>query len=761
MQKILRSIGLLVLLAAAFLSINHKSWLSRKIFVSIDIKLSEPSICQVFYTETEEEGLNFKKERSMPVGRHGTHVEFSLPISRMERLRVDFGTKPGKIRVDHVVIHGAETSVLDWRDFVILHDIGRFDVDANGAVNVQAIGGDPYAVCSKPLGITGKRHVNWFSLACLVSAAMLLWWLLAGPHGVLWNETPARRESACSMRFLFLAGFLVAARFALVARIPAFFGPSPWDDGWFVNAAAALLRGEWLGRYDMYTLCKGCMGPMVMAFSTLLGVPFLVAETGLYVFGCVFFVCILANLVRNRLFLIAVFAFLLFNPASFSFMAWQRVYRNGMPLWQVPVVFGCLLWFFLHARGTCSGIVRRSLFSGVALWAFANTREDAIWIAPFAMVAVALTAVRAWKSGKGKGEKAARALACLVPIAVVLAGNATLCAINWRVYGMPIRNDRDSGNYAKAMRDLYLIAPDPNEEARLSEPEHDGHYHNIFYSTLCMAYDESPTLRSARQQIDEAIDDTARVDSYSERDLKLDHMLFALRLGVFRAGHYASLPESESFFGNVHRELEDAFREGRLRQRGLSVTAMSAPFRFAMVPRIASEWFRAILFVGKFWGTESVAASPDRPGFRRFAFPHMIPVFGEAAGETLPRKDSLDVAQRAVDRSNRISRIYSAFMPWLLIVALSGYVLLSWSFAARRLHAQEMVDWWLFATGMLGSILVHTACIGYVTATTFGATSFHYLAASYQLALMFAAVIVGLYLEAFRHMKRKSVDERE
>ena len=262
-----------------------------------------------------------------------------------------------------------------------------------------------------------------------------------------------------------------------------------------------------------------------------------------------------------------------------------------------------------------------------------------------------------------------------------------------------------------------------------------------------------------RRQIDRAVDDSARADGCSERDLHLDHMLFAVRLGVFRAGHYASLPESEAFFGAVHRELDAAFRDGRLRRRGFSVTAMSAPFRVEFVSRFFREWFRALRFVSAFGGTEAVAPLPDSPGPLRSAYPHMVPVFGAAACETMVRNESRPVVQSAVARANVLSRCYSSSVSWIIRAALAAYVCLSVLLALRRPRTSGLADWWLFATGILASVFVHAACIGYVSATTFGATSLHYLSGSYQLALLFAVVVAGLCAAAFRKNGLRSREE--
>ena len=51
---------------------------------------------------------------------------------------------------------------------------------------------------------------------------------------------------------------------------------------------------------------------------------------------------------------------------------------------------------------------------------------------------------------------------------------------------------------------------------------------------------------------------------------------------------------------------------------------------------------------------------------------------------------------------------------------------------------------WLFAAGILGSFLLHTACIAYVSATTFWARIGSYMTSSYQMELMFVVVVAAL-----------------
>lgn len=203
-MKRCRTVAFSALLTAVFLAAGHGTWLVRRVSVCVDIKFREPAVFQVFFADEEETGLRFKTSLATTVEPGGKHVEFSLPIERLEHIRFDFGTAPGKIRAGPVVIRGTETRVLDWRDFRGRRDIGRFDVDEKGAVNIVATGGDPYAACPKTIGIRGRLRPDFGTMLYFVFLSALVGWLLFESGNS--EQVPVRRPSKCNA-----AGCLTAA----------------------------------------------------------------------------------------------------------------------------------------------------------------------------------------------------------------------------------------------------------------------------------------------------------------------------------------------------------------------------------------------------------------------------------------------------------------------------------------------------------------------------------------------------------------------
>lgn len=250
------------LLAVAFLAIGREAWLGRRVSVFVDLKFREPDRFQMFFSTSESEGLMFRKSAIAPVDPGGARVEFVLPIDRLERIRFDFGTKPGRVRAGPAVVEGEERRELDWRGFRVRHDIGLFAVDAKGAVDVSATGGDPFAACPDRIGVRGRLHVDFGVLAYFGLLSALVGWLLAGaaraPEPSVSGQS--RRNPTFDLaKFLLMLGVVSGHLLGFHAVASARFGTPGWHlarnavdmPGFFLiggyMAASSFARGSWSG----------------------------------------------------------------------------------------------------------------------------------------------------------------------------------------------------------------------------------------------------------------------------------------------------------------------------------------------------------------------------------------------------------------------------------------------------------------------------------------------------------------------------------
>lgn len=371
----------------------------------------------------------------------------------------------------------------------------------------------------------------------------------------------------------FVFCILILVRFCISDRLSVYIiGNSPHDDLWVVRAANSILEGEWFGEYNQYTLIKGAFCPLLMAFSQKIGLTYLNMYTILYIVSCLIFSAALSPLLKNNISKIVVFAAVLFNPISFATETFQRVYRNGHSQWQLLLIFGCIIGAYLRRNKKISQIIPWALMGGLSLWAFVNTREDSIWIMPFVIVAAIVSA--GWAAFFEKKEndrppvrsRILKAFVMFIPLIIMFVGNSCLKYMNYKYYGCALLNDRTKGGFVSFIDDLYLIKRDEAAEQKYTDETlpYAFYQYNIYHDSLKKAYEASPTLKKAENDIENAIALWDSGEEIVDSELIYDHMLFAIRDGVAAAGYYSSLKNSEEFYSSVHSELQAAFRNGAL-----------------------------------------------------------------------------------------------------------------------------------------------------------------------------------------------------
>ncbi|WP_065091932.1 hypothetical protein [Rhizobium leucaenae] len=388
-----------------------------------------------------------------------------------------------------------------------------------------------------------------------------------------------RRYVNCSYVAIFIFGILILLRFLLSNRLPSYIlSGMPHDDGWVVSRAQNILSGNWLGAYDQFTLIKGAFSPLLLALSSRIGATFSGLNTAIYCVASIVFVVSLRPVIKSHWLQLLLFAALLFNPITYALETGQRVYRNGIGQWQILLIFGCLIAIFLRRNESWKKQLSWAIGGGLTLGTFFQTREDGMWIYPFVLGSIFLTSLFYLLEKKGPKKIA---VLFLLPLAIAWSLHGAVMLQNYASYGAPIVNDRGGGNYAKVAGDLYAITPNAADEKLYQSAPYKDRYYTIYVSTMEKALAASPTLNSVSDHIRDAVRMWATWEQDNIGEVSTDHMLFALRDAVKAAGYYRSLPETEAFYGKVHKELQAAFRDGTLVERGFAISPLIKPVQMA------------------------------------------------------------------------------------------------------------------------------------------------------------------------------------
>ena len=201
---------------------------------------------------------------------------------------------------------------------------------------------------------------------------------------------PFVRRSAALIA-LFLA--LVRLRIGAIQSITAL-GTAVHDDALFLRLAGNIASGQWLGKYDEFTLAKGPFYSIWIATCFTYGVPLLFGEHLLYVASCAFFIFAISPVFKGTFLRLALFAILLFNPVSFADGPMSRVVREGIYPAQALLVLGSVLGLTLRIEKSAWSLAGWGTFFGVNLSAYWLSREERIWIVPAVLVVVAFAASR-------------------------------------------------------------------------------------------------------------------------------------------------------------------------------------------------------------------------------------------------------------------------------------------------------------------------------------------------------------------------------
>jgi len=378
----------------------------------------------------------------------------------------------------------------------------------------------------------------------------------------------------------------------------------PHDDGWVINHALLISRGQWLGTYDHFTLIKGVFPPIFLAFSSYIGVTFSEFNTALYCFACLVFTVSVRPLIKNHWLLIILFSLLLFNPMPYALHTGQRIYRIGMGQWEILLIFGCFIAIYLRNNESWKSLIKWGVLCGLSLGAFLQTREDGVWIYPFVAMAIIISTLDCcWK----KPKSIKNIFIFLMPVAIAFVLGTLTILINHSYYGAPILNDRSGGNFSKVAKDLFSISPDPEDDKLFKSGAYKAEYFTIYVSTMEKAFTISPTLKSVAPEIRDAIKNWEGLEDVKVGELSTDHMLFALRDGLKAAGFYNSLPETEEFYGKVHKELQTGFETGLLVKRGFSISPLIMPMQSGDLSKTLSIMPHAIRELSAFKGVSSAA----------------------------------------------------------------------------------------------------------------------------------------------------------
>lgn len=354
--------------------------------------------------------------------------------------------------------------------------------------------------------------------------------------------------------FVTLLFLLSAFRFFLSMNTNYAVTTGRFDDELAIHQGYSLLSGEWLGDYSYSTLIKGITYPCYVALIKLLGLTYGQGLGILMIGASLVFIKMLHKINKSKMFIVAAYAFILYNPGGFGGWTALHIYRDVMTMWLLLILFSCVFALYVNRKlawresyGWLAGAV-------VSFTLYYYLREDSIWLYPFILVAFLICAITHYfvplKEFRGYGIRLLKTVVfILLPwIGVGLVGLGIATA-NYHNYGIFCVNDRTQGPFAEMMELIYRVEDDSTDE-----------HVWVTKDMLWKCIDASPTLSGMRDAIEAGFNSRALDDGQVHGDI----VQWAMRVGFRNAGYYTDAKETQNMLNKVVVELQTAYDKGVL-----------------------------------------------------------------------------------------------------------------------------------------------------------------------------------------------------
>lgn len=528
--------------------------------------------------------------------------------------------------------------------------------------------------------------------------------------------------------FFILAAVLTAARLFLAwTQYATIYPPlAPIDDHFMFTTAQNIVAGEWFGEYNYLTLSKHAFFAIWLAFLHIAKIPFMVGNAALWALTSAVAVMAFEPLIKKNWAKLFLYAGMLYNPAVWAQFS-TRVYRDSIFPSLCILFFACIAAVGLRCRKPLKYSIGYMIGYGVTFGVVYLSREDGIWVLPFAIVAFAVVAI-IWFVEKHKG--AAAKLVCLVlpfTLSAVIIGG--YCYMNYTHYGRFIVSDFTSSDFTKAYGALMSIEHE-DWHPLVSVPE----------DVREKLYEEVPSFALFREGLEEPI---LKNGYYNKKigDFQSGGFYWAIRTALQNAGYYDTPQKAQQYYETLYAEIVQAVEEGRLEAEKLSA-GVTSPIKPQYILPVIGEGFKG------FWAAMTFQQC-DPLAEKAVGYPYEIEEveqFIHQKGGTVLVANSdivyLPPLQWLTHTFMRIMNVvYKIGIPLMLVMALCWVIkALCWDVLNKKLSADGLLA--IVLIGFVGMALLRCMMIGYVEVSAFNIGTYGmYLSSVYP--LLIGAAFIG------------------
>ena len=367
--------------------------------------------------------------------------------------------------------------------------------------------------------------------------------------------------------FILTILFLCILRFLFTFRLPSFFIYSlNYDDGLMADQVVSLLGGHYLGAYSYKTLIKGPIFPLLLFALRIYKINYSVAFTLLYICSCIYFMCSLKYIIKEKKYLIIIFVLLLFNPVTFSQDLFQRLYRNSISIIELLFFLGSVIRVLFRKDKK----IYDYILLGLSLSLMFLTREDNIWTYPIILFFIVYNIL--------KNRKIKNIVYNFIPIIILIGSLNLISFINYKNYGIYTYNEIQKSEFHNTYKKILQIKDDEKKE-QVSIPK----------STFYKLADNSKVFNMTRNKIDyyyKIYADPRIGEIYN------GNIIWYFRYIVYLENKFKSGKESEEYYKKLGEEIDELFDKGVLEKEfTMPSSFMAVPTRDDLIETVKNVFY--------------------------------------------------------------------------------------------------------------------------------------------------------------------------
>lgn len=551
--------------------------------------------------------------------------------------------------------------------------------------------------------------------------------------------------------FWIIVVLLILIKQRLVTMLPLYpiYSNGGYDDLLMVQIADDLLHFSW--PTEPVRLTKGIGFPLFLVLGILSGFGYAALTTLFHSGASLLMVFAVSPLIKHKWMMLIFFSLLLFLPVTYSIDCFQRVYRNSITIWQVLLVLSSLSGMLFRLNKTPKVLLVWSLPGIIGLsWLF-HTREDALWIVPFAagmliMSCFFLLFIVSWKNR----EYWIKGSILLLPLIFLLITVEIISAMNYLHNGFWGTTIFTAGSFPRMVRSVYRIRWPDSEQLppRLA----------VSRRQMYSLYQFSPTMAAKQKHIERQLDQwsTGSPPPNPGKEVENGWIFWAM---LYWADERQAC-KAILFYDAVARELNSAVDQGKLKTRPTMPSALMAPWKPSAFPSFIKafrkSWNRILknqkLHIANAASSDVLQGIRYLEDFTGTKFPH-----------TSDFSCNIKYYQaKVVKILNVFIFIYQKMSVVINILGWAGFlVILISAVYSRNIQLFQTV---VFLLGLFLSCTLLVIGVAYTHATGFDAVHPCYLAGGYPIILVFDLValfsawnvLADLYSRLRYHHKRMS-----